>query len=353
MRWPWGQKDEDVEAERRRKRERKRVKGDDLSRHLSLKHSVLEERSGIAIDRCKQHVSDLVESTVSKENVSRSAKLALPFVGNFATTLAVHVIVLKGCQVVSASLLRISCASPVRSTVVGGSAVALASVTSGSVSRALQQKQPPKRGRGEERLVSSRLWDAVAKTTTSTDILLDAVLGLVCFSALGGRVRSVLPSDVRYPGANANASMPAVGAAYATKSQRTELLRMLRLHGCHHCGKKSGPVVADHMPPNHFVEKMKRETGLSSLLTRLRWNGRITQRFYPQCRGCSQKQAVAVKKNRKSLVLHLGTWQPHFFAGPFVAFRTYDHKNHENILNNLDAQRRSLFRSIERFRKGS
>jgi hypothetical protein len=111
---------------------------------------------------------------------------------------------------------------------------------------------------------------------------------------------------------------------------------MLRLHGCHHCGKKSGPVIADHMPPNKFVENMKgRRKDILSVLAKMRWNGNVTQRFYPQCRGCSQKQAVAVKTNRKSLVLHLGGWHPYYFAGPLVAGRSYDGKNEGNVYGNM------------------
>jgi hypothetical protein len=95
--------------------------------------------------------------------------------------------------------------------------------------------------------------------------------------AMGGRFRSILPSDVRYvvrlhchvasplplsharphppyvQGALARESLPAAGSAYATDIQRAELRLLFRRHGCHHCGKRFGPIIADHQPPNKTV----------------------------------------------------------------------------------------------------
>ena len=39
------------------------------------------------------------------------------------------------------------------------------------------------------------------------------------------------------------------------------------------------------------------------------------QRYYPQCRGCSQRQAAAVRANKRTLVFHFGGPRPWFFAG--------------------------------------
>ena len=39
------------------------------------------------------------------------------------------------------------------------------------------------------------------------------------------------------------------------------------------------------------------------------------QRFYPQCRKCSQLQAAAVRSNRTRLILHKGGPRSWYFAG--------------------------------------
>ena len=44
--------------------------------------------------------------------------------------------------------------------------------------------------------------------------------------------------------------------------------------------------------------------------------GAEPQRYYPQCGKCSQRQAAAVRANRRTLVLHFGGIRPWFFAGP-------------------------------------
>lgn len=340
---------------RRRERDRQpRQQHSARSGRGNLLKSVLEPKGLDPVEEGRRQLSDLAgrsrgalergSSAVS----SLKAKDVLPFVASCATSLAVQCSVLKGCQVASAALLRVSCATPVLSTIVGGSAVALASVASGTVSRAIQQPLAERGWREDgSGLGIGKFRDAVGRTTTTKDVLIDAALGFACFSAIGGRIRSVLPSDVRYPGANANASMPAVGAAYATKFQRAELLRMLRSHGCHHCGKRSGPVIADHMPPNLFVDKAKTRGGIRRALTKMRWGGSLSQRFFPQCRGCSQKQAVAVKKDRKTLVLHLSKWHPHYLAGPLVASRTFDQNKTENVLRNFEAAKHWMQTKIE------
>ncbi|QDZ22888.1 hypothetical protein HOP50_09g54370 [Chloropicon primus] len=346
---PWGRGERDKEGSSRRKHRDNKRRGDELK-------SVLEHDR---VDDGKRALEDWARS--SREALERTSAVAssvssrdvVPLAVSCAASLSVHCAVLKGCQVASASVLRVSCATPVLSTLVGGATVALASVASGSISRALQQPLLAGDGRRRPLLTwgddssgggNNPFWEAVRSTTTTKDVLLDAAVGLACFAALGGRARSVLASDVRYPGANARASMPAVGASYATKFQRSELLRMLRLHGCHHCGKRSGPVIADHMPPNHFVEKARQGSrkGLGWVLTKMRFSGRLSQRFYPQCRGCSQKQAVAVKKNAKSLVTHLGGWHPHYLAGPFVMFRTYDLANQGTVLQNAQSAKEEV-----------
>ncbi|KAK9867102.1 hypothetical protein WJX84_001221 [Apatococcus fuscideae] len=47
------------------------------------------------------------------------------------------------------------------------------------------------------------------------------------------------------------------------------------------------------------------------------------QRFYPQCRGCSQLQAAAVRANKTKLIMHRGGPRSWYFAGVLVGLRHY------------------------------
>ena len=123
----------------------------------------------------------------------------------------------------------------------------------------------------------------------------------------------MLPSDVRFPGAVARMSMPADGARYANESQKKQLALWMKRDGCHHCGSKAGPVIGDHMPPNKmaFGSSAAAEasrSGSNSISQKI-WNflrGVPKQRFYPQCRPCSDLQSTAVRMGAKKLVMHNG-----------------------------------------------
>ena len=47
------------------------------------------------------------------------------------------------------------------------------------------------------------------------------------------------------------------------------------------------------------------------------------QRYFPQCRPCSQLQSVAVRTGRLTLKLHAGGAKPAHYAGPLVGLRHY------------------------------
>jgi hypothetical protein len=70
---------------------------------------------------------------------------------------------------------------------------------------------------------------------------------------MGGRFRSIMPSDLAAPGALAFESIPARGDQYARPGIKRELTRIFRRDGCHHCGSRGGPVIGDHMPPNKLA----------------------------------------------------------------------------------------------------
>ena len=60
---------------------------------------------------------------------------------------------------------------------------------------------------------------------------------------MGGRFRSLMPSNLLAPGALAFESIPARGDAYAVPGMKRELSRMFRRDGCHHCGASAAWVA--------------------------------------------------------------------------------------------------------------
>lgn len=206
--------------------------------------------------------------------------------------------------------LRLSCALPVVSTLAGGAVVCASAVASLEVASqgafvqealALALAQPP-----------LEQGDALRAEKQAAFVVGAAAV----FRALGGRYRSVLPSDVLHPGAHAHASVPAT-TAKATRPQKQAVARLGRRHGCHSCGRRRGVpgFCADHMPPTKFFRQ--RRSWLSTLLWP-RWLQSAlamepTQRLYPQCSTCSVAQSSAVRDFERqarfaapSLRYHLG-----------------------------------------------
>eukprot|EP01135_Chromosphaera_perkinsii_P009032 Nk52_evm50s1569 gene=Nk52_evmTU50s1569 len=107
---------------------------------------------------------------------------------------------------------------------------------------------------------------------------------------LRGRFSSLAPSNVFFPGAFANRKMASLPSyelrEYATSHERVKIQKFGKTYGCHSCGTKKGPFIADHQPPNKQALDM------------------IAQRYYPQCQNCSQIQAEAVKNNTTALIAH-------------------------------------------------
>ncbi|EFN50931.1 hypothetical protein CHLNCDRAFT_141732 [Chlorella variabilis] len=187
------------------------------------------------------------------------------------------------------------------------------------------------------------------KGVRSEDLIVDALLGITLFKAsfaaaralaagvMGGRFRSVMPSDLANVGAIARESLPAPSVEYATEANRVELRRLFTRDGCHHCGTRRGAVIGDHMPPNKQVQQYV-HTARRSLLN-LPFVKQLAsamniptapprQRFYPQCTSCSQKQSAAIRNNKLTLVFHEvlhhgGKSQAWHFAGAFLGMRHY------------------------------
>lgn len=148
---------------------------------------------------------------------------------------------------------------------------------------------------------------------TADDVVRASICGLTAYAILGGRLTSLSPSNLSSVGAFGRraASLPA-SRIYATDAQRRQLADMGRRFGCHTCGvKRSFQWIADHQPPQKIAA-----------LRDARWWKRLpflgaptSQRFFPQCAPCSQKQAAAVRVLAGRSVLHLPTVRPFHLTG--------------------------------------
>lgn len=176
---------------------------------------------------------------------------------------------------------------------------------------------------------------SVAINRRTDELIADVVLGFMGFALVGGRLRELLPSDLRYPGAMARESLRAPGQAYANDTTRRELGILFKRYGCHTCGTRTGEFVGDHMPPNKVVHGSSSSRGggggifrrgVVGMYQRAIYGGfskGARQRYYPQCRPCSQLQAAAVQNNVKRLRLHAGFVGPTLVVGAMVALRHF------------------------------
>ncbi|CAL5230013.1 g13455 [Coccomyxa viridis] len=259
---------------------------------------------------------------------------ALPFVGHAATSAAAFTVGM-GLSQAAGYALRISCATPVLSSALGMAGIGFSSILAGEASRRFGARL---RGAQQHRSMQ----------VLARDMALDAVLGMSLYKMMGGRFRSVMPSNLVYPGACAIESLPAPGSEYASHAAKGELRRLFARDGCHHCGTRMGRVIGDHIPPNKYVSSadsaIKQITAslgvtnnthvpplgkLSQKLGQvLRGKsrariGRSVQRYFPQCVACCSKQAGAVKSGATRLVFHYYGMRPWYYAGAFVGLRQY------------------------------
>ncbi|KAG5182211.1 hypothetical protein JKP88DRAFT_199443 [Tribonema minus] len=124
--------------------------------------------------------------------------------------------------------------------------------------------------------------------------------GLALFKCLGGTFGGIAPSLIDNLGAFSRfkASLPAT-LLYATTEERGVINALGETYGCHSCGRRAGAKYnADHMPPLKYVKKAnarlwRRVTGLT-----------VTQRFYPQCKPCSDIQAQVVRADGRFVKYH-------------------------------------------------
>lgn len=183
-------------------------------------------------------------------------------------------------------LLRVSCATPVVAPIVGGLAVAAASATSAQVSYTVRRLCE---NNGKLELLSRE------------NALFYALFGVLAYKVLGGQLRNVMPSSVIKPGAHAHSSIPARGVRYANDVESGLIKDLFKRYGCHHCGRRQGSAIADHMPPNMLAK----ETMAGNFFTKLvNVQPVVSQRLYPQCLPCSKLQSTALRHGKHKLVFH-------------------------------------------------
>lgn len=266
------------------------------------------------------------------EEVKKFTNHAKPYLYHAAAASAAYTVVLTSAQYVG-YLCRISNATPVLATLGGIIGVGAASAAAGQASLQVQHYLHNVKPRRNSKLQ----WISGQKE----DIALDILIGVALFKLLGGKYRNVMPSDLFYPGSMAVESVAAInGPKYADMIQKREVGRINRRYGCHSCGAKRKEFICDHQPPSGRLEPSMQiigaadQFGFGQVLRKVFDSLQIKippppQRFFPHCRNCSQKQAVAVRNKRRVLVMHFGGMKPYHFAGLLVGMPYYSPKRIE------------------------
>ncbi|GAB4821650.1 hypothetical protein N2152v2_008696 [Parachlorella kessleri] len=207
--------------------------------------------------------------------------------------------------------LRVSCATPVLGPVGGVLGVGFASALAGQAGIKWRQFTVEGRNPLQEPLRGVRL----------QDMLVDAALGIALYKVMGGRFRSVMPSDLTKVGAIARESLPAAGVEYASEANRRELLRMYRTAAI--TVARDGAYVAAGRTSLVRLPVVKQAAEALGIPT-----GPPRQRYFPQCISCSQKQSAAIRNDRVALVFHEvlhhgGKASAWHYAGTLVGLRWY------------------------------
>ncbi|KAL6766357.1 hypothetical protein ACKKBG_A35715 [Auxenochlorella protothecoides x Auxenochlorella symbiontica] len=244
--------------------------------------------------------------------VGEALRPLVPYAIQTAVTMGAYSAGLAAAQTLGMAA-RVSCATPVLGPVGGLLGVGLASALAGQASLLCRESL---HGGGRAGTPGPAAARPARRGWSAETLLVDAALGIALFKLMGGRFRSVMPSDLSRVGAIALESMPTRGIEYASRGKRRELFRFFKRDGCHHCGTRRGDVIGDHMPPNKLV--LDRVEAMPAALRTLRrlpfvkeasealgvHLGPTPQRYYPQCQPCALKQASAVKHGKTRLVFH-------------------------------------------------
>ena len=156
-------------------------------------------------------------------------------------------------------------------------------------------------------------------------IIKDACVTLATFALLGGSWRHMVPSSVLYRGSFANsrlASLLSQKALALGKGSAKEVVSTIGSYsGCHSCGVRRGPFVADLSPPTEVVMQQRVS----------RYFQAPTQDYIPQCVPCSGKQANALRRwqeqpwyerqlmGHSAIQTHLSSFRLHDLTGVALA----------------------------------
>lgn len=131
------------------------------------------------------------------------------------------------------------------------------------------------------------------------------ILGLLTYKTIfRSRYVSISPSSYTARGSFGPPGIPApANFNYATRLQREKIERIGRRWGCHTCGsrmifsnlRKNVPKFhGDHIPPVSVAKQ------LNDRWYRRTFGLKVSQKFYPQCRDCSNKQGGMLSKAIKA-----------------------------------------------------
>ncbi|CAM9114088.1 unnamed protein product [Phaeothamnion confervicola] len=141
--------------------------------------------------------------------------------------------------------------------------------------------------------------------------------GVAAFRALGGRFHSIAPSRLDSLGSFAHSPFSLRATLnYATAQEKVALSKLGEVFGCHSCGGRRGPFHADHMPPVKVV------AAANARLWRRMLRATVSQRFYPQCKACSELQSSAVRNASGAFVYHFRALRPYHATGALVVLAT-------------------------------
>lgn len=160
-------------------------------------------------------------------------------------------------------------------------------------------------------------------TQQHTLLISRCVLGILTYKTIfRSHFSSLAPSSYTARGSFARIGIPAPpNFNYATRSQRDKLEQIGKWWGCHTCGSRmifsnlrsnKPKFHGDHIPPVSVAKQM------NSKWYRQKLGVKVPQRFYPQCRDCSNKQGGLLSKavNLGHRNLHsVGGGQESYFHG--------------------------------------
>jgi len=141
----------------------------------------------------------------------------------------------------------------------------------------------------------------LVKKSKAEDFLLDATLGVACFTALERNFfRTAVPSSILSKGVYARWGGSVLATSEAATQGQKKMIQLLgRRHGCHHCGYRpltnfAGRLkyIADHMPPTNQVY-VHGKTWWGKLSKK--FLSPIQQQLLPQCRRCCEVQASSAR----------------------------------------------------------